>query len=154
MGPSNSGKSTAVLTALKSVDSKLTRRGVVYLSLREISTSELAEKLGEGVGYTKEEGMSAAYNLQLYLQHLGRETRLQHVLDVTKRALEEMRKEGKNRPVFGIDDVHKSFKNGSFPPEIEDLLSWTLEMHTKGLLLFKMLLHETCIVPHIQTGEY
>jgi hypothetical protein len=94
------------------------------------------------------------YLLQLCLQYLGQTIKLQHVLDVTKRALEEMRKEGENRPIFVLDDVHEPFEKGSFPPGVKHLLSWLLEMHTQGLLLFKMLSSESRIVPHIQTGEY
>ena len=88
------------------------------------------------------------------LEYLGQETKLQHVLDATKKALEEMKKESVNPPIFIIDDVHEPFEDGKFPPGIKHLLSWLLEMHSRGLLLFKMLSSETRIVPHIQTGEY
>lgn len=46
--------------------------------------------------------------------------------------------------------MHEHFKDGSFSAEIEDLLSWALEIHTKGLLWFKMLLSEVRIVSQIQ----
>jgi len=149
VGPSNSGKTTGVLDALqhrgsskqdgssKQVGASKPSNGVVYLSLRENASYEVPDKLGEAVGYTREE---------------GRETKLQHVLDVTKKALEEMKKESVNPPIFIIDDVHEPFEDGKFPPGIKHLLSWLLEMHSRGLLLFKMLSSETHIVPHIQTA--
>jgi ABC-type protease/lipase transport system fused ATPase/permease subunit len=57
VAPSNSGKSTGVLTALQCEGYAKPSRGVVYLSLRENASDEIPDKLGEAVGYTKEEGM-------------------------------------------------------------------------------------------------
>jgi hypothetical protein len=72
---------------------------------------------------------------------------------VTKRALEQLRANKENRPIFVIDDVHKSYRDGHFPQETEDLISWALEMHIRGLLLLKMLSSESRIIPQLQQGS-
>jgi hypothetical protein len=87
-------------------------RGVVYLSLRETSTNQVAVKFAQAVGLIQDEDNITFYGADPHF--FGQETSLQQVADVTKLALEQLRANKENRPIFVIDDVRKSIKMGVF----------------------------------------
>jgi predicted AAA+ superfamily ATPase len=129
VGPSNCGKSTTVRRVIAG------RKGTVFISLRE---------LDDNVGYVFAKKFGC--DVHLYSEFNAPQGLIRELI---KDALQELKQENGPSVVVVLDDVHiaidrehKLFKSVDF----KNVMIWLLEMHSEGLLTFKMLTSERNII--------